>query len=205
MSCGLIVPTAGTIRLNGYDVKDWITHLAADEGKTVVLTTHQLGVAQELSDRIAVIRDGAVIADLPTSELLSRYAEDRFEVRVAGLLEGFADALPAGARAEADGGNTRVILGDADAGRLHCFLDELHAKNMRLLSVTQGQPDLEEIFLRLIHAGAGRPRRVHRHSGCLAPDTVPRLRKVRDSRSGAILPGAGRAGRYGPGYRLAAS
>ncbi|MGH3270151.1 MAG: hypothetical protein ACRDN1_14020, partial [Trebonia sp.] len=96
---------------------------------------------------------------LPTGELLTRYAEDRFEVRVAGSLDGFAGELPTGARSETDAGNTRVILGDADAGRLHCFLDELHAKNARLLSVTQGQPDLEEIFLRLIHAGANNMER----------------------------------------------
>ena len=51
-------------------------------------------------------------------------------------------------------GSTRVTLRDADQDRLHYFLEELHAKNLRLLSVTQGQPDLEEIFLRLIHAGA---------------------------------------------------
>ncbi|MGH3254308.1 MAG: ABC transporter ATP-binding protein [Streptosporangiaceae bacterium] len=147
-------PTIGLDVEAARTVKDWITHLAADEGKTVVLTTHQLGIAQELSDRIAVIRDGTIIADLPTGELLSRYAEDRFEVRVAGLLNGFAGVLPAGARAEADAGNTRVILGDADQARLHCFLDELHGKSVPLLSVTRGQPDLEEIFLLLIHAGA---------------------------------------------------
>ena len=147
-------PTIGLDVEAARTVKDWIAHLAADEGKTIVLTTHQLGIVQELADRIAVIRDGMIIADLRTGELLSRFAEDRFEVRVAGLLNGFADALPAGARAEADAGSTRVTLRDADQDRLHYFLEELHAKNLRLLSVTQGQPDLEEIFLRLIHAGA---------------------------------------------------
>src|SRR5215831_4069761 len=71
-------------------VKDWIAHLAAGQGKTIVLTTHQLPIVQELADRIAVIRDGSVIADLPTAELLARFAEDRLEVRVAGLLHSFA-------------------------------------------------------------------------------------------------------------------
>jgi ABC-2 type transport system ATP-binding protein len=96
-------PTLGLDVEAARTVRDWITHLAAGEGKTIVLTTHQLAIAQELADRIAVIRDGNIIADLPTAELLARFAEDRFEVRVAGLLPGFAGALPAGARAEADG------------------------------------------------------------------------------------------------------
>ena len=135
-------------------MRDWIAHLAAGEGKTVVLTTHQLPVARELADRIAIIRDGVIIADLPTAELLGRFAEDRFEVRVAGRLHGLAGALPAGAAAEADAGATRVTLRDADQGRLQNFLGELRAKDIALLSVTQAQPDLEEIFLRLISQGA---------------------------------------------------
>jgi ABC-2 type transport system ATP-binding protein len=143
-------------------VKDWIAHLAADEGKTIVLTTHQLAIVQELAGRIAVIREGMIIADLPTRELLSRFAEDRFEVRVAGLLNGFAGALPAGARAEADAGTTRITLRDADQGRLHHLLDDLRAKDIPLLSVTQAQPDLEEIFLRLIGSGTGASRDVQR-------------------------------------------
>ena len=150
-------PTIGLDVEAARTVKDWIAHLAADEGKTVVLTTHQLPIVQELADRIAVIRDGAVIADLPTSELLARFAEDRFEVRVAGLPHGFAGALPAGARAEADAGATRVTLRDADQGRLQDLLGALRAKDIPLLSVTQAQPDLEEVFLRLIGSGIRAP------------------------------------------------
>jgi ABC-2 type transport system ATP-binding protein len=146
-------PTIGLDVESARTVKVWIAHLAAGEGKTIVLTTHQLPIVQELADRIAVIRDGSVIADLPTGELLARFAEDRFEVRVAGLLHGFAGALPAGARAEADAGSTRVTLRDADQGRLADFLGELHARDIPLLSVAPARPDLEEIFLRLIGQG----------------------------------------------------
>ncbi len=146
-------PTIGLDVEAARTVKDWIAHLAVGESKTVVLTTHQLPIVQELADRIAVIRNGTVIADLPTADLLARFAEDRFEVRVAGLLHGFAGALPAGARAEANAGTTRVTLRDADQDRLQGFLGELRARDIPLLAVTQARPDLEEIFLRLIGQG----------------------------------------------------
>jgi ABC-2 type transport system ATP-binding protein len=148
-------PTLGLDVEAARTVRDWITHLAADDGKTIVLTTHQLTLAQELADRIAVIRDGTIIADLATTELLARYAEDRFEIRVAGLLKGLAGALPAGARAEADAGTTRVTLRDASQDALLDFLSELRVNDVPLLSVSQARPDLEEIFLRLIRAGDG--------------------------------------------------
>jgi ABC-2 type transport system ATP-binding protein len=139
-------PTLGLDVEAARTVKDWITHLAADDGKSIVLTTHQLALAQELADRIAVIRDGTIIADLPTPDLLARFAEDRFEVRVAGPLNGFAGALPAGARCEADTESTLVTLRDASQPALHEFLDELRAGNVPLLSVTQARPGLEEVF-----------------------------------------------------------
>jgi ABC-2 type transport system ATP-binding protein len=155
-------PTIGLDVEAARTVKDWIAHLAADEGTTIVLTTHQLPIVQELAGRIAVIRAGQIIADLPTGELLSRFAEDRFEVRVAGILNGFAAKLPAGARAEAAADTTRVVLRDTDQGRLHGFLEDLRASGVPLLSVTQAQPDLEEIFLRLIGSGDSA---ASRHSG----------------------------------------
>jgi ABC-2 type transport system ATP-binding protein len=147
-------PTLGLDVQAARTVKDWIAHLAADEGKTIVLTTHQLQIVQELADRVAVIQDGTIIADLRTGELLSRFAEDRFEVRVARPLPGLAGVLPAGARAEAAAETTRIILRDADQGRLRDFLGELGARDIPLLSVSQARPDLEEIFLRLIGPGA---------------------------------------------------
>jgi ABC-2 type transport system ATP-binding protein len=154
-------PTLGLDVEAARTVRDWIARLAAEEGKTIVLTTHQLPIVQELADRIAVIRDGSVIADLTTRELLARFAEDRFEVRAGGLLNaGFAGKMPAGARVDAGSGTTRVVLRDADQGRLHEFLHELRTAGIPLLSVTRAQPDLEEIFLRLI--------------GTPAPDTSAR-------------------------------
>jgi len=160
-------PTIGLDVEAARTVRDWIAHLAADEGKTIVLTTHQLPVVQELADRIAVIRAGSVIADLPTGELLDRFAEDRFEVRAAAQPGGLAGALPAGARAEADAGGTRVTLPDAGQERLHDLIEGLRASGVPLLSVTRAQPDLEEIFLRLIGSGTG-------GSGAPREDSAPR-------------------------------
>jgi ABC-2 type transport system ATP-binding protein len=141
-------PTLGLDVEAARTVRGWITHLARDEDKTIVLTTHQLDVAQQLSDRVAVIRKGSVIADLPTRELLSRYAEDRFEVRVARSLNGAP--LPAGASATRDRDAIRVTLPSADTVALYRFLGHLQAARAALVSVRQVQPDLEEIFIRLV-------------------------------------------------------
>lgn len=146
-------PTLGLDVEAARTVKEWIAHLAADQGKTVVLTTHQLTVAQELSDRIAVIKSGQIIADLPTDELLASYAEDRFQIEVAGPLDGLRATLPPGAQAGPDGEVTQLMLRGTDSATVYRILEQLSAAELPLISVTKTQPDLEEIFIRLIRNG----------------------------------------------------
>lgn len=143
-------PTIGLDVEAARTFKDWITHLARVEGKTIVLTTHQLEVAQELAKRIAVIKDGEIIADLPTIDLLARHAENRFEVRITGSLNG--TTLPDGARVEPDGDQTRVLLPLMDDRAIVAVLERIAAAGIGLVSVTQARPSLEEIFIRLIHS-----------------------------------------------------
>ena len=143
-------PTIGLDVQAARTVRDWIAQLAREEGKTILLTTHQLAIAQELAGRIAVLRDGRIIADLPTPELLSRYAEDRFEVRTARLRNELAGVLPPGTRIEPGQDATRILLPDTDQAVLHKVLDGVRASGVPLLSVSQAQPGLEEVSLRLI-------------------------------------------------------
>jgi hypothetical protein len=47
-----------------------------------------------------------------------------------------------------------VTLPDASPAALYEFLDRLKAAGAPLVSVTPTRPDLEEIFIRLIHNGS---------------------------------------------------
>lgn len=144
-------PTLGLDVEAARTFKDWIAYLAREEAKTIVLTTHQLEVAQELSDRIAVIKQGEIIADLPTEQLLARHAENRFEIRVTGPAAAVAGALPDGIHAETDGEATVVRLREADGRGVYAVLERLGASGIDLVSVAQARPSLEEVFIRLIH------------------------------------------------------
>src|SRR2546429_2455802 len=55
-------------------------------GKTVLLTTHYLDEAQSLSDRVAIVKDGLLIAQGPPSELSADRARYRISYRRNGQL-----------------------------------------------------------------------------------------------------------------------
>lgn len=63
-------PTAGVDVELRLELWDWLRRLNAD-GLTVFLTTHYLEEAEELCQRIAIIRRGSIVTDRPTEELVS--------------------------------------------------------------------------------------------------------------------------------------
>ncbi|WP_461121139.1 ABC transporter ATP-binding protein [Saccharothrix stipae] len=125
-------------------VKTWITELARESGTTILLTTHQLDVAQELCDRVAVMRRGRLVADLPTRELLASFRErDRYEIRVEG-------AAPPGFDGVTHDGVTTISVRVGDPREVYDVVERLRAQGAVLESLTQVQPDLEDVFLALV-------------------------------------------------------
>jgi ABC-2 type transport system ATP-binding protein len=126
-------------------VKDWIAELARERGTTILLTTHQLDVAQELCDRVAVIRQGRLVADLPTRELLDGFRErDRYEIRIEG-------AAPPGFDAVTVEGVTTISVRVSDPREVYDVVERLRGHGTVLESLTQVQPDLEDVFLALVN------------------------------------------------------
>ncbi|MGN9846316.1 ATP-binding cassette domain-containing protein [Nonomuraea sp. H19] len=126
-------------------VKRWIAELARELGTTILLTTHQLDVVQELCDRVAVMRQGRLVADLPTRELLATFRErDRYEIRVEG-------AAPPGFDALTSEGVSTISVRVSDPIEVYDVVERLRAQGVVMESLTQVQPDLEDVFLALVN------------------------------------------------------
>jgi ABC-2 type transport system ATP-binding protein len=140
-------PTLGLDVQAARTVREWVTMLAREQGKTVLLTTHQLEMAQDLCDRVAIVNEGRLLADQPVNEMLGLYSEDYYTIRVAGHLDGASfDGLES---IEADG-HTTLAGRLPDQQSLHQVITRIHDLKLDLLSVERVQPDLEEVFVRLI-------------------------------------------------------
>ena len=50
-------------------IKDLFKELSAKQGVTVFMSTHTLGIAEELCDRVGIINNGKLISQLTKSEL----------------------------------------------------------------------------------------------------------------------------------------
>ena len=77
------------------------SHLSKDPFHTLIYTTHDLMLAQERSDRVAILHDGQIAAVGSAAELCERWVGTRMKIRVSPASENgshrrILDRLPAG-------------------------------------------------------------------------------------------------------------
>jgi ABC-2 type transport system ATP-binding protein len=142
-------PTIGLDFQAARTVKGWITRVAHEQDKTIVLTTHQLDLAQELSDRVAVIRSGRIIADLPTADLLARFQQDVYEIKLAVPPEAVRWA-PERFTVSSDDEGTVLRGPVSDRAQLYALIEQLRARELPLVAVQPVEPSLEDVLVRLI-------------------------------------------------------
>jgi ABC-2 type transport system ATP-binding protein len=120
------------------------------QGHTILLTTHYLEEAESLCGRIAMLKQGRVVALERTTDLLSRRVQQTLRLRL-----GSGAALPAEfratARATADG-RVAIVLDSADD--VAACLARLHAAGVTLDDIELVKPDLEDVFIAMMREAA---------------------------------------------------
>jgi len=72
-------PTAGVDLELRHELWSYLRRLRQEEQVTVLLTTHYLEEAQALCDRVAFIRDGRILAEGTSQQLVERYGGENLE------------------------------------------------------------------------------------------------------------------------------
>jgi len=137
-------PTLGLDVEATEDVKRLVREIAA-EGCAIVLTTHQLAIAEELSDRVAIINNGEVTVEESTDELIRQFSNSAYLIETQEAIpliqQQKLEAL--GVELESD---RRIHL--TEPTLLYPVLEVL--KPLPLLRVEIDQATLRDVFLKLI-------------------------------------------------------
>ena len=101
------------------------------EGRAILVSTHNLGEAEELADRIAVLKTGLLAFDTPAT---LRKAEAGGRVTI-----------------ELEGGERREFA-VTDAAEIPPIVATLVGEGARIIRVTPDQRSLEDVYLDLVGA-----------------------------------------------------
>jgi ABC-2 type transport system ATP-binding protein len=122
------------------------------EGHTVLLTTHYLEEAETLCSRVALLRQGRLVALERTADLIGRFSAQYLQFR---LRQGTLPPALA-ARAQGVGQSLRIAL--RDAHDVQATLSALHGAGCEIDDLAVQKADLEDAFVALTaHDAEPRP------------------------------------------------
>ncbi|HEX2910234.1 MAG TPA: ATP-binding cassette domain-containing protein [Chloroflexia bacterium] len=158
-------PTLGLDPHNRDRIWTYIQKLRAEQGLTILLTTHYMDEAEQLADRVGIIDAGRIVAEGTPQELISSMGADVVTVEGSGATERFVAALkqrefvawaniyqPEEGEAEPTTlGGTQVQIGLNDqAGRsLRPIIELAEQSGYLVADIAIKRPSLNDVFLKL--------------------------------------------------------
>jgi ABC-2 type transport system ATP-binding protein len=145
-------PTAGLDPESARDVRELIVRLR-DERRTVLLSTHNLDEVQRVAARVAVLRTQLVALDTP-SALRARLFGSRLLVTLAAANPPIANSLrPTFSDIRVNGRTLSIGVDDVEK-RAPSIVRALVERGADVVSVTEEEPSLEDIYLKLLDASS---------------------------------------------------
>ena len=163
-------PTAGVDVELRRDLWTYVRKLAA-QGTTIVLTTHYLEEAEELADRIGVIKNGRLLVVEDKSELLSHYGRRTVRLQLDERVPALPERLAAAGAELADDG--RALLFTTRAGdTLVAPLQAASAAGLRIADVQTREPRLETVIVELLRGKEGEANAVAEARAAMRRDSA---------------------------------
>ncbi|WP_349568657.1 ABC transporter ATP-binding protein [Azotobacter salinestris] len=146
-------PTAGVDVELRRGMWDMVRRLR-ESGVTIILTTHYIEEAQEMADRIGVIRRGEIILVEEKNALMAKLGKRRLTLTLSTPLARIPDSLQAYClELSADGGQLVYTYDNqANGGNIAHLLQRLGEAGIEFKDLSSSESSLEEIFVSLVHS-----------------------------------------------------
>ncbi|MBW4441029.1 MAG: ABC transporter ATP-binding protein [Plectolyngbya sp. WJT66-NPBG17] len=136
-------PTLGLDVEATQNVKRLVREIAA-EGRAILLTTHQLDIAEELSDRVAIINQGEIVAQERTETLIQQFSGDAYRIDLEQELD--RDRISKLSAIDAVVEGKTVFIRQTEW--LYHALDILNP--LSIVRMEKDQANLVDVFLKLV-------------------------------------------------------
>ena len=121
------------------------------EGHTIVLTTHYLEEAETLCSRVAMMKQGEIVALDSTANLLNKFAGKNLRLVLGNA------PLPAPLLSMLKSGEHGVyMLALSHLSQVEFALSELRKANVQIEDMQLIEPDLEDVFMSLVGSASHR-------------------------------------------------
>ena len=136
-----------------------------EQGVTIILTTHYIEEAEEMADRVGIIRKGEIILVDRKEQLMQQLGRKQLTVHLAEPMQVLPAALQGLSLELADEGYSLVYTYDAnqESTGIAELLRQLNDVGVEFKDLHSRQSSLEDIFVDLVHNG--QPSRLEEVAG----------------------------------------
>jgi ABC-2 type transport system ATP-binding protein len=148
-------PTAGVDVELRRDMWQMVRRLR-ENGVTIILTTHYIEEAEEMADRIGVIRKGEILLVEEKHALMQKLGKKQLTLQLQQPLAAVPDTLAGYGLALSDDGSQLVYTFDADGRQMDIpdLLRRLDEHDIRFKDLQTSESSLEDIFVSLVREKA---------------------------------------------------
>ncbi len=148
-------PTAGVDVELRRDMWNMVRRLQ-ERGVTIILTTHYIEEAEEMADRIGVIRQGELILTEDKDTLMQQLGTRQLTLQLQQPLEAVPEALAGYPLTLGEQGHALVYTFDAKAEQsgIAELLKRIDQLGIEVRDLHSSQSSLEDIFVGLVHSRA---------------------------------------------------
>ena len=147
-------PTLGLDVETSHELRGLIRELAREGGRTVLLSSHDMGVVEDTCERVVILAQGKVVTDDRIDRLLGLFRTRAYRIVLSGH-------LPPGAAAVLRSRFPLLKLHPGDHGTtlevelapgydFYELLDHLRETGAAIEEISRAEPDLEEVFLKIV-------------------------------------------------------
>jgi ABC-2 type transport system ATP-binding protein len=147
-------PTLGLDVETSYELR-WILKRMAEQGeRTILLSSHDMNVVQDICERVIIINHGRIVADDRIENLQKLFTASAYRFEIEGHLSPQQQQKLTKqfdmVKISTDGSRTIIEAELLDSQKVYEIIDVLRENGCQLESVGKQYPDLEEIFLRIV-------------------------------------------------------
>lgn len=150
-------PTLGLDVQASYEIRQLLKKIVEEQGRTVILTTHDMNVVQDTCERVIIINQGKIVADDSVHNLLDFFRMKVYKIVIQGELNA--------EQRQALGAMEEVVIEEESPQRtvisvrlegsqiLYDVIGILGSYNSVLESIDQEQNNFERVFLEILKGG----------------------------------------------------
>ncbi|MCU9615092.1 ABC transporter ATP-binding protein [Caldibacillus lycopersici] len=150
-------PTLGLDLETSYEIRTLLKEIVEEEQKTIIISTHDMPVVQEVCERVVIVNHGNIVADDRVENLLQLFESKAYLFTLNATLTkqqiSFLETHFVTSISQNDVGQTLLEVNIQQSEDFYRIIDLLAKEQIPIEKIDRTTVDFEEVFMKIVKGG----------------------------------------------------